>query len=242
MSVKTRGIVFQHIRYGDTSLIVKIFSEEHGLQSFLVKGALSKRSKFSPAFFQPMSLIEFVSSGRSHKGLNYMSEIYSGYIYQNMPFQMDKNSIVLYMSELLSKVINENEKNKDLFFFIREALIWLDLTTISCANFPLFFTITLTRFLGFYPKLSKLTEEFSHFDMLQGSFIEGKPEHAYILSTEFSLLLHELCSSRLDQIHLIRYTNQQRRELLNQILVYYKIHMPGFGNLYSHEVLKEMFE
>ncbi|MDR0970060.1 MAG: DNA repair protein RecO [Lentimicrobiaceae bacterium] len=241
MSIKTRGIVFQYLQYGDTSLIVKIFSEEHGLQSFLVKGALSKRSKFRVAFFQPMSIIEFVVSDRNNKGMKYMSEIYPGYVYQNIPFQIHKKTIVLYMSELLSKTIAEGDRNKAFFSFIYEILIWLDLTTAPCANFPLFFTIELTRFLGFYPKLND-SNNFFRFDMLQGSFVSGKESHAYFLPEEFCVFLREFCTSRLEQIHQIQITNQQRRELLNQMLLYYKIHIPSFGNLCSHDVLKEVFE
>ena len=57
---KTRAIVLQSIRYGDSSLIVKMLTEEFGLQSYMVKGVLGKNSKMKPAHFQNMNLLEIL--------------------------------------------------------------------------------------------------------------------------------------------------------------------------------------
>lgn len=57
---KNRAIVLQSLRYGDNSMIVKILTENSGLQSYIVKGILNKKSKIRPALFQNMTLVDIV--------------------------------------------------------------------------------------------------------------------------------------------------------------------------------------
>ena len=150
MNDKTEGIVLQSLRYGDTSLIVKVFSRDFGLKSYMVKGAFSRGSKNRAALFQNLNLITYVEAGK-HKtaSLGYLKEVQLASVYHSLPFVMNKSAILMYVSELLSKTITEQEKNEPLFDFIARAPQWLDLTESNYANFPLFFTLELTRHLGF---------------------------------------------------------------------------------------------
>ena len=60
MLQKTRAVVLSTIEYAEASLIVKAYTEQFGLQSFLVNGVRKNKSKHTPAIFQPLSLIEIV--------------------------------------------------------------------------------------------------------------------------------------------------------------------------------------
>ena len=83
----------------------------------------------------------------------------------------------MYVSELLTKTITEQEQNEALFDFIVRSLLWLDLVEQDYANFSLFFTLELTRHLGFYPKANHQTGYC--FDMMEGSFVHDLPVHPY---------------------------------------------------------------
>ena len=144
-SDKTRAIVLKAIRYGDNSLIVKMLTEQNGLQSFIVKGAFNKNAKIRTALFQPLTLLEIVSA-KSHGDLGYLKEAGIEYAYQDIPININKNAIVLFTCELLSKAIQDSETDTELFEFIHHSLMHLDNAATNYADFPLKFAIELSRF------------------------------------------------------------------------------------------------
>ena len=128
MDDKVQGIVLQSIRYGDTSLIVKVFTRNFGLKSYMVKGAFNRSSKTRVALFQNLNLINYIEAGKTNKStLGYMKDVQLSFVYQSLPLVMNKSAILMYVSELLSKAITEQEQNEALYDFIVRSLQWLDL-------------------------------------------------------------------------------------------------------------------
>ena len=122
---KTRAIVLRAIRYGDNSLIVKLLTERHGLKSFMIKGAFNKNAKIRAALFQPLTLLEVVSM-ISRGEIGYLKEACLEYAYQDIPININKNTIVIFLCELLSKTIQESDTDIELFGFIHHAMTHLD--------------------------------------------------------------------------------------------------------------------
>lgn len=241
MSIRSRGIVLQAIKYSDSSLIAKIFTETAGLQSYLIKGAYGRKSKFRAALFQPMTLIDFVGSNRPNKELHFMTEIGLEMPYNSIPFNMQKNAVVLFISELLTKTIREEEANSSLFDFIHRSMEWLDLCQSKFANFPLYFTLELSRYLGFYPK-PDASRSLPVFDLLNGQFISGVPSHTYYVTAPLGDYLASLCHCQLENIDSMELSNTYRRQLLAVLIDYYKLHVPGFRGMQSQDVLRTVME
>ena len=236
-----QGIVLQSIRYGDTSLIVKVFTRSSGLRSYMVKGAHNHNSKNRAALFQNLNLINYVETGKPNKStLGYMKDVQLNTVYQSIPFVMNKSAILMYISELLSKTLTEQEQNEPLYDFIARSLLWLDLVHQDYANFPLFFTLELTRHLGFYPKANH--QAGYCFDMMEGSFAHDLPLHPYYFETENALILSQLLNASIDEAcHLLLHVSQ-RRELLDGLIVFMRLHAPVMNDFHSHEVLKTVLE
>ena len=55
---KTRGIVINNIKYGETSIIIKIYTEVFGLQTYIENGVHNAKSKNKIALFQPLNLLD----------------------------------------------------------------------------------------------------------------------------------------------------------------------------------------
>ena len=142
--------------------------------------------------------------------------------------------------ELLSKTINEQEQNEGLFDFIVSSLQWLDLVEKDYANFPLFFTLELTRHLGFYPKANH--QEGFCFDMMEGAFAHDYPLHPYYLDAEAAALLSSLLNVGIDEASHRPLRLNQRRELLDGLMVFMRLHAPVMRDFHSHEVLKTVLE
>ena len=236
-----QGIVLQSIRYGDTSLIVKVFTRNLGLRSYMVKGAFNRNSKSRAALFQNLHLINYVEASRPNKGsLGYLKDVQLSTVYQSIPFVMNKSAILMYVSELLSKTIIEQEQNEVMFDFIVRSLLWLDLVEQDYANFPLFFTLELTRHLGFYPKANHETG--FCFDMMEGSFAHDLPVHPYYFDNENAQLLAQMLNVSIDEACRMPLRVSQRRELLDGLIMFMRLHAPVMNDFHSYEVLKTVLE
>lgn len=239
MNEKTQGFVLQSIRYGDTSLIVKVYTLERGLQSFMVKGVRGKTSRNRAAFFQPMTFLSFVQKGKPQSnGIAFMGDIEVAYAYQTIPNVMNKSAILMYVSELLSHTLTQQERNEPLYSFVQQSMGWLDLVEEGYANFPLYFTLELSRFLGFYPKDNY--REHSLFDMMEGQYVNTAPVHPYYLDEEYSMMLARLLNKGIDELPMVGMTGLQRNALIEGILTFMRLHAPLLKGLQSHEILKEV--
>lgn len=241
MNDKIQGIVIQSLRYGDTSLIVKVLTRNYGLQSYMVKGAFNRISKNKAGFFQDLNLIQYVETGHSDRqALGYLKDVQLSFIYQSIPFVMNKSAILLFISELLSKTITEQERNEALFDFITHSMQWLDLVEHDYANFPLFFSLELTRHLGFYPKANYTNG--ACFDMMQGMFVHDYPLHPYFFDAVASSLFSFLINVPIEEACHVPIKVNQRRELLNGLIDYIRLHASTMKDFHSHEVLKTVLE
>ncbi|MBO7469169.1 MAG: DNA repair protein RecO [Bacteroidales bacterium] len=239
-SDKTRAIVLKAIRYGDNSLIVKMLTEQNGLQSFIVKGAFNKNAKIRTALFQPLTLLEIVSA-KSHGDLGYLKEAGIEYAYQDIPININKNAIVLFTCELLSKAIQDSETDTELFEFIHHSLMHLDNAATNYADFPLKFAIELSRFLGFSPNLSGYKHDYI-FDLEEGCFRHEGSGTSYVIDSRLSASFFKLCSNNIFEDVFLNFTNTERRLLLEAVTDYYKMHIGGFNDIKSTDILKTILQ
>lgn len=237
MSPISRGIVLQQIRFGDTSLIVKLYSDNHGLLTFMVKGAFGRRSRFKPALFQALNQLEFVAQVRTSKEFQYFTEVGIDWPYHSLPVHPVKRSMALFLAELLSKTLIEQGHNSLLYDFLQNSLQWLDLQAEHFTDFHLYFMLELSRFLGFYPRL-QTEADWQVFDLLNGSFHTQPTGIQYYLEYDEALLFRQLATTSLENLAMLRHTTEQRRRLLDILILYYQLHLPIFKRLQSHEVLR----
>lgn len=239
MNDKSQGFVLQSIRYGDTGLIVKIFTRDKGLQTFMVKGVRGKTSKYRAALFQPLTFLRFVPNAKpTNSGIGYIKDIDVIYSMHSTSSSMTKSAIVIYLMDLLSHTLTQQEGNEPLYNFVFHSVSWLDLVESDYANFPLYFTLELSRFLGFYPQANDHAA--SYFDMMEGQFVSQLPVHAYCLDEENSLLLSRLLGLGIDEVGMVAMTGRQRNALLDGLITFMRLHAPVLKGLRSHEVLGEV--
>lgn len=239
MDDKIQGFVLQTIRYGDTSLIVKFYTLNHGLQSYMVKGVRGKHAKNRIAFFQPMTFLRFVQSGQPKgNAMAYLKDPELEYAYQSIPSVMNKSAVLMYLAELLSRTLTQQERNEELYQFIYQSVVWLDLVDSGYANFPLFFTLELSRFLGFYPQSNDQGNAF--FDMMEGQFVATQPVHPYYFEKEDSMRLSRLLHCGIDGLPSVVMTGAQRNALLDGIITFMRLHAPVLKGLQSHEILRDV--
>jgi len=240
MTDTTKGIVLQSVKYSESSIIVKIYTEALGLQSYIIKGVRSKKAKIKTALFQPLQLLELTATHRETKSLNFLKEARVGYAYQTIPFDMTRRSVLMFIDEILVRSIKEESANQTLFDWLWQSLIWYDLTEKPNPDFHLVFMIQLTKFLGFYPK--NPTRVSGYFDLQEGVFVNTEPPHPHYISGAFSEMFHQLSVISFNKMDELSFSANQRRKMLNTLITYYQLHLTGFGEVKSLEVLQQLFE
>lgn len=239
MVENSRGIVFKSVKYSETSIIVTIFTENHGARSFMIKGVRGKKAKLKVALFQSLQLLDITASHRENKNLGFLKEAGVAFAYQSIPFHMQKRSVLMFLNEVLMRSIKEESANQTLFNWLWQSLIWYDLAEKPGADFHLVFLIQLTKFLGFYPKNPERTSRY--FDLQEGVFINSEPPHPHYISGVFTEMFHQLLVTSFSNLYKLSFTANQRRKLLNILITYYQLHLPGFGEIKSMEVLQQLF-
>jgi len=217
---KTKGVVFRFTKYGETSIIVSIFTELFGLQSYIVNGVRSKSAKNKIALFQPLTLLDLVVYHRENADILRIKEVKCFYAYQNIHTDIRKSTIAMFLNEFVNKAVKDQSHAAELSDFLIESLIVLDQTT-SPENFHLIFLLKLSRYLGFGPQTN---------DEVLG---------VWLLSKEEEEVLGKLLVAEYDSIIAMSYAS--RRNLLEALLRFYTGHIDNFGEIKSIQILKEMF-
>lgn len=240
MLQKTEGIVLKSFRYGESGRVVKIYTEALGLQSYLVKGMKGQKSTFKPSLLEPLTLLELEVYHKQNQGLQTIKEARCLFAYSGIPKSMVKQSVLMFIAELVYKCIQEEESNLSLFSFLKQSMLFLDTTDEVPNLFPSYFMIQLSGHLGFYPKPPKNPEE-KYFDLREGTFYEKLLPHADFADEITGKILAEILHSDLSGLVLIASTTDQRKALLEYLILYFRIHLIHFGNIQSQQILEMVF-
>ena len=224
---KTRGIVLHYIRYRDTSIITKIYTERFGLQSYIVNGVRSKSAKSKIALFQPLTLLDMVVYHRENS-INRISELHIGRPYQSLHTEIKKSSITLFLAELLQQLLHEEEENPELFAFIFDGLAYFDEQNQGYENFHVQFLLQLSRFLGL--------EISSHIDILK-----EVEEHETLPTQSEAVgqaIDHFLQSTWQESLVI---NNAQRRTILDIVLSFYRYQLGIKTDSKSLTIFRDVF-
>jgi DNA repair protein RecO (recombination protein O) len=236
--INTKAIVLSSLKYGDTSLIVKCYTQEEGVKSYLIRGVLKPKKKgIKAAYFQPLTQLKIIAKHNTRNTLNAIKEVQVIYPYKSIHTDIVKQSVVMFLSEVLSNAIQEEEQNLALYEYLETAFIWLDLHD-KVANFHLLFLLNLTGFLGFYPDTSEINKK--GFDLLEGNFSDSIHEKNVISNNDFHQF-KKLLGIIFDNIEKVAYSKDERQLVLQVIIHYFKLHLGSFRDPKSLQVLETVF-
>jgi DNA repair protein RecO (recombination protein O) len=240
---KTKGIVLRTVKYGETSLVVTMFTELFGVQSYLVNGVRSapKKGTAKANLFQPAAVLELIAYHNEFKNLQRLKEFKWAELNQELFSDVRKNAVAQFMIELLGKCLKQPEPNDELFYFAEDALRHLnEANQTITANFALFFALHLAVFFGF-----RISDEYSetknYIDLEEGTFVEQQPKHSYYLQDkEAAAVSHILKIMQPEELMQVQLNQETRRRIMHALEVYYALHLPDFGTMKTLPVLREI--
>lgn len=240
MIITTKGIVISNIKYGDTSVIAKIYTENYGLLSFIIKGVRKANSKNKTGYIEHLSIIEIVAYKKNnHHELHLVKGIKCINVFSSIPYDIEKSSIALFVSEIIYRSMKSDEKNVALFDFLYRFITKFDEEKENCANYHLLFLITFSKFLGFFP-LNNYSEKYKIFNLNEGCFQEKPTDDAVCISYPQTKILSDLINIDIENIKKLKININDRRELLEKIIQYYQLHVDGFEKVNSLSILREV--
>jgi DNA repair protein RecO (recombination protein O) len=240
MYFKTKAIVLNQIKYSDTSLIVALYTEAHGRQSFLIQGVYKKKSKYPPVYFQPLTLLEIESAISPKRELQRIKDAYIIHPFHSIPFDPVKSSIALFISEILYKTLREEENNPVMFQYLENAIEFMDRMDAGIANYHIWFMLNLTRHLGFYPVCNYSAENYV-FDLVNGRFYNPLLTNAAVIERELAKWINNFLTTSPEKLLELELNHQMRNQIISMLVEYYHIHMGHLGNIKSLAVLQGVF-
>lgn len=241
MLTKTQAIVLHSLKYGETRLIVDMFTRSHGRLSFIVSMPKSPGAKLRKPYFQPLTMLEVVVDVRPGLQLQKLRDVRLATAYTSIPFDPNKLSIALFVAEFLYYALKGEQQNVPLFDYVSSSIEWLDAQEGPFANFHLVFLMRLSRFLGFYPNLNHYTVG-DYFDLRESEFIPVPPVHRDFLQPQEAEKIQLMMRMDYPTMHLFQMSHTERNRLLEVALTYYRLHLPDFPELRSLTVLQELYQ
>ncbi len=251
MILTTQGLVLHTTKYGETSIIAKVFTRELGLCSYIIKGIRSSSGRTKQNLMQPLSHLEMTVYNNPKKQLQYIKEMRPASHYNNIQSDGIKMALLFFMDEVLYKSLKEEELNTQLFDYVVDVLNLLDNTengsqdaSREMSSFPISFLINTAHHLGIAP-MDNYSQREPLFNLKEGRFqaipsaysAATNPNADYFLDEPASSNFHSCLHSTLNNSQMPPLTQKQRSATLSNLLEYYHVHLTDFRNFTSHEVL-----
>ena len=237
MLIKTRGIVLSYLKYRETSIIARVYTERLGVQNYIVNGVRKAKPPGRIALFQPFTLLELVAYvARGSSGLTRLAEFRCAEPLQTLPYEVQKSSVVLFLSEVVGRAVREEEQNEPLFQFLHDSILAFDRQASGAENFALVFLLQLATYLGFgVSSAAELTDQV----IMAGhaATAKGATGPATLRLREFESYFDELLR---DPATSTIPNGRVRHELLNVLIRYYQLHLEQLGEIRSLDILSQV--
>jgi DNA repair protein RecO (recombination protein O) len=237
MLVTTKAIVLSKIKYRDHDLIVKCYTQHYGIVSYLLRGVLKTKKRSKTAYYQLLSQLQIETDYKASRGLQYIKEVKISSLYHSLHTNIQKSAIVMFLAEVLSTSLQEEEQNDTLFNYLEATLQWLDVH-YNFSNFHLLFLLNLSKHLGFYPDTTQINAP--NFNMEDGEFVSINSSK-YNVTNENLTLLKTLLGTTFEDLHLVKINATQRQSFLNFILLYFELHLGSFKKPKSLQIFNDVF-
>lgn len=239
MLEKTKGIVLNTVKYGESSLIVHVYTLKTGRQSFIVNAPRGQKAHSKLSQLQPLFLLELDIQFKPGREVNRIKELRGYAPYSEIPFEIVKTTQAIFLAEVLSRLLIESESNPSLFEFLETSLLYFDLMQDGSHQFHLWLLVQLTDFLGIRPGIQSATSQW--LDLEKGVEVDYEPSHPHSLSPNYTHLLLKILLTGLKELPELHIPRADRNQLLKKILQYYHLHFNSLSNLKSASVLSEVF-
>lgn len=237
---KTQGIVLRAVKYSETSLVVTLFTEQFGVQAYMMKGVRATgKGKNKAAYFQTGNLLDMVVHMQEGKNMQHMREYHAAHIYHLLHEDVVRNSILLFSSEVLLRLLPEHAPLPSLFEFAKQYLLQLDSKEAgNVANYPIYFLLHCSRLLGYEPSGS-YSPATPHLNVQEGGFSDHPPSMPPYTTDEDARTLDQLIiATNSADVTVVAVSSDTRARLIDWYIAFLQRHSQHMGNIRSLSILR----
>ena len=237
MLVNRTGIICKTVKYGESSLILDIFSADVGMRSYICGGVRKKNSN-KAAMLRVMNLVDIVCYDKSSTkpSLSRIKEVKFSKIYSRIPFDVVRGTVGMFLIEVSRKAIVQTDEADRIYDFVSLRFNELDSEQVVMKDFHIRYLIDLAREIGFAMQNNWSVID-CRFSLREGQFITDNQQHRDTLGTDLSEILSQYLAGRQPNS-----TKEQRRQLITKLVDYYRFHVDGFTEVKSLEVLYNLYD
>jgi DNA repair protein RecO (recombination protein O) len=237
---KTKGIILHQIKYTDSGVIAQVYTRDFGRVSIMIKGMRSRNSGKHNVLFQPMFILDLELYYKATREMQSLKEFSVSFTPYDIYSDIKKSCVAIFLGEILTSVLREESPHEEMFDFIEESIVYFDKCREGFANFHIAFLAGLSSYLGFEPG-PRFEKDDRFFDMVNGIFVPIPPFHGNYVNEEITNILADFFIASYDSIDRISLTGKMRNDVLEALVRFYSLHLPGLKKIKSLEVLKEVF-
>ena len=242
MLQNTPALLLRTVKFGETSLVCTFLTRTYGVQAYLLKGirkpAAKAKGQGRAALLQPGALLDLTVYHKPGAGLQHIREFAPLHLYKTLQQDIARNCIGLFATELLLRLLPNDAPAPELYDFCLQFLVHLDREDEgNIANYPLFFTVQCSRYLG-YTIGGNFSPETPYLNMQEGNYTAEPPIAMSNLVEADGAFLDRLMASRSFSAMLqIQTAGASRQRLLEWFVRYLQRHTDHMGDMRSLEVL-----
>ena len=212
----TELIILHSTKFGENSIVAHTLSKEYGRRSFLIRGA-GKRGTMT--LMLPLTIMEAEIVETSKSTLYTARNLSAKYPLSGIRNSISKNSMTLFMSEVLYRTVKDGANEQGLFEWCEKNILLLDAMQTDFSNFHIRFLLELAVVLGFSPESRDLMP-----------FVG---EHYSVVE--------KFMKESLAEAMLVPLNGAVRNQIAEEILRYIEYHSESAVNVASLKVLRELF-
>lgn len=234
-------VTLKTTKYSDTQTILTAFSREHGRVSFSLPAGTGKAAARMRALTMPLSVIECVSERKGGgREILPMRQVVQDLPLASLHTDPVKQMMAMFLSEVLSVVLQGGEADSSLFDFLVGSIRVLDAADAGrSANFHICFLLNLGRHLGIEPDVSTYVPG-AIFDMSDGRWRTTAPLNRGYLQPDDAGTVFRLLRMTYANMHRFGFNRMQRNAILDGILEFYSVHYVSLRHLRSLDILRVM--
>lgn len=243
-------IVLSTLKYSEDKLIVNALSRSAGRVTLIVKMTHSLKAAVRYTLFQPLAILEVQWEANPRTTMFKPKAARPAVQTLDLLGNPVKATVAMFLAEFLVHAIPGDFEGGLLFDYIAYAIEWFDTAEKDYANFHLIFLLRLMRFIGIDPNVGDTTsarhglsgESGRFFNLQDGEYAPSRPDHIYYIEGAEAAVIPTLMRFNFATMHLLRLNGAQRSRILEAIVTYYRLHLPGIPELKSLDVLRAVFK
>lgn len=237
---KAHCLTLRNISYSDNTAVTTIWTREYGRLVAAVTTSNTYGAQKQRAAMMPMHAFDAIISFKASQKMPRLSAATAARA--QGAFNPVVNTIALFLADFLNTALREWSPDAELSDFLFESADRLQrVSGVALANFPIYFLLRLTYYLGIEPDVETYVPGW-YFDMRDVRFTPTPPNHSQYLLPRYAAVLPSLLRMNYRTLRLFNFSRSERNVILDYIIEYYSIHhCPEITSLKSLPIVREVF-